>query len=115
LRIRFQADADIDPDIRKGLLRRAPSIDFRPASGIIPDGTPDPEVLRIAAEDDRVLVSGDVRTMSVHFRGFTKMRASPGVLLIPPSGSIGAAIEGLLIVWLNWSSGELHNTIRWLP
>jgi hypothetical protein len=115
LKIRFQADADIDPDIRKGLLRREPSIDFRPASGIIPDGTPDSEVLRIAAEDGRALVSGDVRTMGVHFRAFTEMRASPGVLLIPPSRSIGAAIEGLLIVWLSWSFDDLYNAIRWLP
>jgi len=52
LKIRFQADADIDPDIRKGLLRREPAIDFRPAAGTIPEGTLDPDVLRIAAEDD---------------------------------------------------------------
>ena len=37
MKIRFQADADIDPDIRKG------------PGGTIPDGTLDPEVLRIAA------------------------------------------------------------------
>jgi len=49
------------------------------------------------------------------FRGFTEMRASPGVLLIPPSRSIGTAIEGLLIVWLSWTSDDLHNAIRWLP
>ena len=36
---RFQADADTDPDIREGLLRKEPSIDFKPAVGVIPDGT----------------------------------------------------------------------------
>lgn len=79
MKIRFQADADIDPDIRRGLLRREPLVDFRSADGIIPDGTLDPEVLHIAAEDDRVLVSGDLRTMSVHFRRFIARRESPGV------------------------------------
>jgi hypothetical protein len=103
LKIRFQADADIDPDIRKGVLRREPSIDFRSAAGTIPEGMPDPEVLRIAAEDGRVLVSGDIRTMSVHFKNFVASRESPGVLLIPSARSIGAAIEGLLFVWLNWA------------
>jgi hypothetical protein len=97
LKIRFRADADIDPDIRRGLLRREPSINFQPAAGAIPDGTPDTEVLRMAAENGRVLVSGDVRTMSVHFRQFTADRESPGVLLIPSSRSIGVAIEGLLL------------------
>jgi hypothetical protein len=115
LKIRFQADADIDPDIRKGLVRREPTIDFRPAAGVIPDGTLDPEVLAIAADDDRVLVSGDVRTMSVHFRNFVATRESPGVLLTPSSRSIGAAIEGLLFVWLNWTPEDLRNRVSWLP
>jgi hypothetical protein len=115
LKIRFQADADIDPDIRKGLLRREPPIDFQLAAGAIPDGTLDPDVLAIAADDDRVLVSGDVRTMSVHFQNFVTRRDSPGVLLIPASRSIGAAIEGLLFVWLNWTPENVRNRISWLP
>jgi hypothetical protein len=115
LKIRFQADADIDPDIRKGLLRREPSIDFKPAAGIIPDGGLDPEVLRIAAEDGRVLVSGDLRTISVHFHDFIVTRKSPGILLIPSSRSIGAAIEGLLFVWLTWTPDDFQNRVRWLP
>ncbi|HEY9141448.1 MAG TPA: hypothetical protein VIN93_11175 [Bryobacteraceae bacterium] len=115
MKIRFQADADIDPDIRKGLLRRAPSIDFRPAAATIPDGTLDAEVLRIAAEDGRVLVSGDLRTMGIHFHGFAATQDSPGVLLIPSSRSIGAAKEGLFFVWLNWTPDDLRNRVQWLP
>ena len=115
MKIRFQADADIDPDIRKGLLRREPSIDFQPVAGAIADGTPDTEVLRMAAENGRVLVSGDVRTMSVHFRQFAAAQDSPGVLLIPSSRSIGVAIEGLLFVWLNWTPEDLRNRVQWLP
>jgi hypothetical protein len=41
--------------------------------------------------------------MSVHFKNFVASRESPGVLLIPSARSIGAAIEGLLFVWLNWA------------
>ena len=115
MKIRFHADADIDPDIRRGLLRREPSIDFRPAAGAIPDGTLDAEVLRIAAEDSRVLVSGDLRTMSVHFRIFVAAHDSPGVLLVPSSRSIGAALEGLFLVWLAWTPDDLRNRIQWLP
>ena len=115
MKIRFQADADIDPDIRRGLLRREPSIDFQPAAGIIPDGTCDAEVLQIAADADRVLVSGDLRTMSLYFQDFIATRESPGVLLIPSSRSIGAAIEGLLNVWLHWTPEDLQNRVSWLP
>ena len=115
MKIRFQADADIDPDVRKGLLRREPSIDLQPAAGVIADGTLDPEVLAIAADDDRVLVSGDLRTMSVHFQNFIATRESPGVLLIPSSRSIGAAIEGLLFVWLNWTPEDFCNRVSCPP
>ena len=115
MKIAFQADADLGPDIGRGLRRREPSIDFQAAGGVIPDSTPDPQVLHIAAEAGRVLVTGDLRTMRVHFKEFIGQRDSPGVLLIPSSRSIGTAIEGLLIVWLTWSTDDLRNQIWWLP
>ena len=59
------------------------------------DGTPDPTVLRATADAGRMLVTGDLRTMRVHFQDFVVGRDSPGVLLVPSIRSIGAAIEGL--------------------
>jgi hypothetical protein len=115
LSIRFQADADLNPEIGLGLRRREPTIDFRGAVGVIPHGALDPEVLQIAAETGRVLVSRDVTTMQSHFEGFIKQHDSPGLLLIPSSRPIGSAIEGLLTVWLTWSPEDLRNLIRWLP
>jgi len=38
LSIRFQADADLNPEIGRGLRRREPAIDFRGATGVIPEG-----------------------------------------------------------------------------
>jgi hypothetical protein len=65
LSFRFQADADLKPEIRRGLRRREPSIDFGAAVGVIAEGTPDSEVLQIAADDGRVLVSRDFTTILV--------------------------------------------------
>ena len=113
--IRFQADADLNPEIGLGLRRREPAIDFRGAADIIPHGALDFEVLQIAAEAGRVLVSRDVTTMKGHFERFIEQHDSPGLLLIPSSRSIGSAIEGLLTVWLTWSQEDLRNLIRWLP
>ena len=115
MKISFQADADLDPDIGRGLRRREPAIDFRPAAGVIPDGAPDVEVLRIAADSGRVLVTGDLRTMRTHFHSFLFEQDSPGVILIPSSRSIGEAIDGLLIVWLTSSPEEMRNQMWWLP
>lgn len=109
---RFQADADLNPEIGRGLRRREPAIDFRAAAGVIADRTPDSEVLRIAADDDRVLISRDVTTMPGHFARFVAQHESPGLLLIPSRRSIGTLIEGLLMVWLTWTPEDLHNQAR---
>jgi hypothetical protein len=74
LRVTFQADANVDPDIGRGVRRREPALDFRHSTDIIPDGTPDDEVLRVAADAGRVLVTRDVRTMLVHFQEFIAER-----------------------------------------
>jgi hypothetical protein len=52
--------------------------------------------------------------LRVHFQDFVVHRDSPGVLLVPSTRSIGAAIEGLLIVWLNWTPEGLRNQVWWL-
>jgi predicted nuclease of predicted toxin-antitoxin system len=115
VRMRFQADADLNPAIGRGLVRREPAIDWRQAQRFIPDATPDPEVLQFAADDARVLVSRDVNTMPRHFAAFTGMRSSPGVILIPPDTAVGEAIERLILVWLSSTAEEIENQIWWLP
>lgn len=82
---------------------------------MIADGTPDLEVLRIAADAGRVLVSKDVKTMPKHFSRFVLARESSGLLLVPSHRSIGSIIEGLLVVWLKWAPEDIRNQIRWLP
>jgi predicted nuclease of predicted toxin-antitoxin system len=115
LRIRFQADADLHPDIGRGLVRQDPRVDWRPAQGFIADATPDPEVLQLAADAGRVLVSADVSTIPRHFTEFIATRSSPGAILIPSNATVGEAIEKLLTVWLSWTAEEIENQIWWLP
>jgi predicted nuclease of predicted toxin-antitoxin system len=115
LSIKFLADASLNPRIARGLRRSEPSIDFQEAKGLIADGTQDLEVLAIAADAGRLLVTTDVTTMPVHLQVFIKSRESPGVILVPSTRSIGQAIEGLLLLWLNRTSDDLRNRAEWLP
>ena len=115
MKITFQADANLDPDIGRGLRRREPSIDFQGHVGIIPDGMPDPEVLQLAADAGRVLVTADVRTMRFHFTKFIARSESPGLILIPSSRALGSIIEGLLFLWLDGTPSELRNQAMWVP
>jgi hypothetical protein len=55
--IRFLADADLDYAIDSGCKRREPAIDFLSANDANLEGVPDPTVLALAAEQDRILVS----------------------------------------------------------
>lgn len=114
MRLCFQADANINPAIGRGVKRREPLIDFRAAAGTIPDGTSDPDVLRIAAESGRVLVSADVTTMPGHFARFIVEHESPGLLLFSSGTSIGEVIDGLIVAWLNWTGRDLRNQAWWL-
>ena len=60
--IRLLADADLDEGIVSGCLRREPTMDFLTANDAKLRRLPDSEVLRVAAEQDRILVSHDFRT-----------------------------------------------------
>jgi hypothetical protein len=98
-----------------GLRRREPSLDFVDAhdGGVI--GIPDPEVLEVAAESGRVLVSHDRRTMPGHFADFVARRSSPGLIIVSQDLDIGTAIEDLLLLWAGTDSSEWIDQIGFLP
>jgi len=80
----FLADADLNQGIVSGCLRREPTMDFLSANVAKLEGFPDLQVLALAAEQDRILVSHDFQTMPRHFGDFLQVRGtSPGVLLVP--------------------------------
>jgi hypothetical protein len=115
VKLRFQADANLDPDIGRGLQRREPTLDYRTASGVIPDRMQDSEVLELAAADGRVVLTADVRTMPGHFADFILSADSPGLLLVPPGRSVGEVIEAVIACWLSWDAEDVQNQVRWLP
>ena len=96
---RFQADADFNQRIVLGLRRRERALDIQDAreGGVL--GIEDPEVLRIAADSGRILLSHDRRTMVTYFTHFLQTNSSPGVIIVSQDLDIGTAIEGLLIIW----------------
>ena len=77
---------------------------------------PDPEVLALAAAQNRVLVSHDFQTMPWHFADFLQAgNSSPGVLVIPQRLPIGEAIEELLLIWTASDAEEWQNRILRIP
>jgi hypothetical protein len=115
MRVTYQADADLDGRILRGLRRVAPEIDIRSATAAGLEGRPDPEVLRIAAESRRILVSQDRRTMPAHFARFSATAESPGVILLREAVSIAVAIEELVLIWSASDLDEWRGRLVWIP
>jgi predicted nuclease of predicted toxin-antitoxin system len=83
MRGRFQADADLNAEIVAGVpLRREPSIDFQTADEANLRRFSDPEVLTLAAQENRILVTHDRLTMPRHFADFSLHHSNPGVFII---------------------------------
>ena len=68
--VRFLADASLHHAIVTGCLRREPGVDFLSAHAAKLHGIGDHDVLEIAAEQGRILVTHDFRTMPKHFAEF---------------------------------------------
>jgi hypothetical protein len=115
MRPRFQADADFNQKIVLGLRRREPAVDFLGAydGGVIEIA--DPDVLRIAAESGRILVSHDRKTMPAHFARFLKEGSSPGVIIVSQELDIGAAIDDLLLIWAATDAEEWIEHLGFVP
>lgn len=99
MKVSYQADNDLRKAIVRGAVRRQPELSFRSAQTARLDGVPDSEVLALAAQEGRILVSHDFQTMPRNFRQFTQRRRSPGVLLIRQDLPVGEAVESLLLIW----------------
>jgi predicted nuclease of predicted toxin-antitoxin system len=115
MKVQFQADADLNAEIVSGVMRREPSIDFQTAEEANLRGRPDQEVLTLAAQQNRILVTHDRRTMPHHFADFILRHASPGVFVIAQNVPVRVAIEELLLVWTASDREEWTNLIVELP
>lgn len=115
MKIRFQADADLNGDIVAGIRRREPLIDFQSAPEASLEGVPDALVLAYAARDGRVLVSHDRKTMPGHFAAFTAVEPSPGLFIISQSTEVRVAVDELIVIWSASEAEEWVNVVVTVP
>ncbi len=63
MKVRHQADNDLRRAIAHGVVRRELQMNLRSAQAARLDAVPDPDVLALAADEDRILVSHDFESM----------------------------------------------------
>lgn len=115
MKIRFQADADLNQAIVTGILRREPAIDFKASNVSNLTSLGDLEVLSFVAQEGKVLVSHDQRTMPRYFAEFVVDQTSPGVVIVLQSLPISEAINGLIKIWQTSEAEDWVNRIAYLP
>ena len=110
--LRFLADASLHHAIVIGCLGREPTIDFRSANQARLEGLSDPEVLSVAARENRILVTSDVRTLRRHFgQMIAAGGSSPGVFLVKQRTPLADVIDAILLAWAASDSGDWANRI----
>ena len=95
--LRFLADENVNTVLLTQLRRHLPGIDIVHARNVGLAQIPDPDILEWAADNERVLVTNDKKTM----RNFANERVAaglpmPGVILLHNDTPIGPAIQGII-------------------
>ena len=111
MKIRFQADNDLDQRIVVATRRLDPAIDFQTAIALGLHRVPDPVVLSLAAQQGRTLVSHDRKTLPDHFKVFIESEISPGVIIVSQKMPIGRAAELLHLLWSASEAEEYVNIL----
>jgi hypothetical protein len=114
--IRLAADETLNNDIIRGVLRRQPDLDIVRVQDIGLSSADDPVVLEWAAQEERVLLTHDVSTITKY--AYERVRAGkpmPGVFEIGRTVPIGRAIEDVLLLAECSLDGEWEGQVRYLP
>ncbi|MFC1707696.1 DUF5615 family PIN-like protein [Planctomycetota bacterium] len=110
--IRLAADENLDHAIVRGLKRRYP--------GVVQDvglqAADDPTILAWTADEGRLLVTHDVKTMPRYASERVKAgQRMPGVVLVPTSLPIGVAIQEIALLATGSGADEWEGQVIRLP
>lgn len=114
--LRLLADENFNNNIVRGLLRRKADLDIVRAQDVGLAGVDDPAILERAAQQNRVLLTHDVSTITKYaYARIEAAQAMPGVFEVSRTAPIGPVIEDILLL-AEWSlEEEWTDQIRYLP
>jgi len=114
--LRWLADENFNDDVTRALIRRRPDLDIVRAQDAGLGGKSDPEVLTWAAAENRVIITHDVSTMTMH--AYSRAEAGqpmPGIWEVSRSVSVAQAIQDILLITDCSLLGEWEGQVRYLP
>jgi hypothetical protein len=91
-------------------------MDFLSAHEARLEGVPDSGVLAFATDQNRILVTSDLRTMPRHFGDFLEANGQcAGVFLVKQRAPLADVIEALVLVWAASDADEWKNRVVEIP
>jgi hypothetical protein len=113
---RFLADENFNNQIVRGVLRQSPDVDIVRVQDVDLSGVDDPTVLEWAAQEERIVLTHDVATMTTfayqRIQGGLRM---PGLFEVSRRVSVGVAIEEIILIAECSLEGEWEGQVRFLP
>lgn len=114
--IKLLVDENFDNTIVRGLFRRNPMLDMVRVQDVGLSGKDDPSILKWAAQEERVLLTHDVTTITRYaYDRVRRDQPMPGVIEISTDAPIGRVIEDVLVLVECIQEGELEGQVQYLP
>jgi hypothetical protein len=114
--LRYLADEDFDNRILRAFRRHEPELDWTRIQDVGLSGCEDELVLQFAAENQRVVLTRDVSTMTAAALGrIARTEPMPGLIVVPHRIAIGLAIDELIFLAKESTADEWEGRVVWLP
>ncbi len=114
--LKFLTDECFKSSILRGLLRRKPDLDIVRVQDVGLIQTEDPKILEWAAQENRIMLTHDVQTMT-NF-AFERVKAGlpmPGVFEVNSRIPVGVIIEEIIMLAECSLEGEWEGRVEYLP
>ncbi len=113
---RLLADENFDNDIVRGVLRRTTQVDLVRVQDVGLAGVDDPEILAWAAQEERILLTHDVETITKFaYERIVAGLPLAGVFEIRQSVPISVAIDEIVLITEYSEQREWAGNIHYLP
>jgi hypothetical protein len=114
--LRLASDHNVHDGVIQGLQQREPALDVVRVRDVKLARAPDEVLLEWAAQEDRVIITGDVQTLvGVALSRVRTGHPMPGVLVLGRKMSIGQAIDEILLVASAQTKEEIKDQVVYLP
>ena len=114
--LRLLIDENVNHRILRGVKLRLPAIDYVVVQKTELRGAQDSPLLSWASEQQRILVTHDLKTMpKLAYDRVRNGQPMAGVIAIPKRLSVGQAIEELVTVTACCEQIDLQNLVIYLP